>query len=289
MDFGRLLTAMVTPFNEKGEVDLPALEPLIEHLLSTGTEGIVAGGTTGESPTLSTEEKMSLFKRVKEITGSRAQVIAGTGTNDTAYSVFLTEKAASLGVDGIMAVTPYYNKPNQKGMYHHFKSIAEACTLPLMIYNIPGRCIVNLEADTLIQLTKIPNITAVKESSGDLEQVAAVVENSPDEFHVYSGDDSLTIPLMSVGGTGVVSVASHLIGNEMRQMIDHFVHGNVQAASQAHRQLLPKMNACFSAPNPVPLKALLARLGLIANCTRSPLLPLSDSETKELADTFHLA
>ncbi len=280
---------MVTPFDENGAIDKPALEPLVEHLISTGTEGLVVAGTTGESPTLKSEEKLFLFKRVKEIAGNRAFVIAGTGTNDTAYSAELTEKAAMLGVDGFMAVTPYYNKPSQEGMYYHFESIAKASNLPLMIYNIPGRCIVNLQADTLLHLSKIPNITAVKEASGDLEQISYVIEESPDHFYVYSGDDSMTLPIMAVGGHGVVSVAAHVIGSEMNEMIKSFIKGNTETASAAHRKLLPKMKACFIAPNPSPVKAMLEQLGFVSKYTRSPILPLNAAEIKQLEQWFSLA
>lgn len=280
---------MVTPFDENGAIDKPALEPLVEHLISTGTEGLVVAGTTGESPTLKSEEKLFLFKRVKEIAGSRAFVIAGTGTNDTAYSAELTEKAAMLGIDGIMAVTPYYNKPSQEGMYYHFETIAKASKLPLMIYNIPGRCIVNLQADTLLHLSKIPNITSVKEASGDLEQISYVIEESPENFYVYSGDDSMTLPIMSVGGHGVVSVSAHVIGVEMNKMITSFIEGNTEAASSVHRKLLPKMKACFIAPNPSPVKAMLEQLGFVSKYTRSPILPLNTAEIKQLEQWFSLA
>ncbi len=280
---------MVTPFDENGAIDKPALEPLVEHLISTGTEGLVVAGTTGESPTLKSEEKLFLFKRVKEIAGSRAFVIAGTGTNDTAYSADLTEKAAMLGVDGFMAVTPYYNKPSQEGMYYHFETIAKASNLPLMIYNIPGRCIVNLQADTLLHLSKIPNITSVKEASGDLEQISYVIEESQDHFYVYSGDDSMTLPIMAVGGHGVVSVAAHVIGSEMNEMIKSFIKGNTETASAAHRKLLPQMKACFIAPNPSPVKAMLEQLGFVSKYTRSPILPLNAAEIKQLEQWFSLA
>ncbi|MFB4162722.1 4-hydroxy-tetrahydrodipicolinate synthase [Alteribacillus sp. JSM 102045] len=289
MDFGRLLTAMVTPFDENGAIDKPALEPLVEHLISTGTEGLVVAGTTGESPTLKSDEKLFLFQRVKEIAGNRAFVIAGTGTNDTAYSAALTEKAAALRVDGVMAVTPYYNKPSQEGMYFHFETIAKASTLPLMIYNIPGRCIVNLQAETLLRLSKIPNITSVKEASGDMEQISYVIEESPHNFYVYSGDDSMTLPIMSVGGNGVVSVAAHIIGNEMNQMINSFTKGEAEIASALHRKLLPKMKACFIAPNPSPVKAMLDQLGLVSKYTRAPILPLNEAEMKQLEQWFSLA
>ncbi|MGY4689876.1 4-hydroxy-tetrahydrodipicolinate synthase [Salibacterium sp. K-3] len=287
MEFGRLITAMVTPFDKNGAVDWTTLEPLVEHLLDTGSEGLVVAGTTGESPTLSSEEKLALYRRVKDIAGSRAAVIAGTGTNDTAYSAQMTEKAVSTGVDGVMAVTPYYNKPGQDGMYVHFKTIAQAApSLPVMIYNIPGRCIVNLEPGTLLSLTSISNIRSVKEANGDLDHAAYVLEESPDYFHVYSGDDSSTLPLMSIGGSGVVSVASHIIGSELKKMIDSFADGYPAAAAAMHRMLLPKMQACFMTPNPAPVKGMLEQIGLISRYTRAPLLPLTEAEMKQLEKTF---
>lgn len=280
---------MVTPFDQYGGLDEDALEPLVEHLIATGTEGLVVAGTTGESPTLKAEEKLFLFKRVKEIAGSRTSVIAGVGTNDTSYSKELTEKAAKTGIDGVMAVTPYYNKPNQEGMYHHFQTIANASSLPVMIYNIPGRCIVNLQADTLIQLSKLPTVTSVKEASGDLEQISYIIEESPEDFYVYSGDDSMTLPIMSVGGHGVVSVAAHMVGKEMAAIIKEFTSGNVAAASNKHRKLLPKMKACFIAPSPAPVKAVLAQAGILSNYTRPPILPLNETERKQLEQWFSLA
>ncbi|MDQ0299188.1 4-hydroxy-tetrahydrodipicolinate synthase [Salibacterium salarium] len=290
MEFGRLFTAMITPFDNKGNLDWPTLEPLVEHLLATGSEGLVVAGTTGESPTLKTEEKLALFKRVKEIADNRAVVIAGTGTNDTAYSEELTQQAVKTGVDGFMAVTPYYNKPSQEGMYHHFKMIANAASsLPLMIYNIPGRCIVNLDADTLLRLTEIPNITSVKEASGDLDQIAYVVDKSPDDFYVYSGDDSSTLPIMSIGGSGVVSVAAHVIGNEIKMMIDNFAAGETLKAAAAHRRLLSQMKACFMTPNPAPVKGLLEQIGIGTRMTRAPIIPLNEAELKQLEEWFSLA
>ncbi|SFP12424.1 4-hydroxy-tetrahydrodipicolinate synthase [Salibacterium halotolerans] len=287
MEFGRLLTAMVTPFNREGAIDWPALEPLVEHLLSTGSKGLVTAGTTGESPTLSTEEKLALFRRVKEIAGTRAAVIAGTGTNDTAYSRYLTQKAVSCGVDGIMAVTPYYSKPSQEGMYHHFKTVAEAApSLPVMIYNIPGRSIVNLEPDTLFRLAGFSNIRSLKEASGDFDQISRVLEHTPDYFQVYSGDDSSTLPLMSIGGTGVVSVASHIAGHGICMMMDQFAEGNTAHAAAWHRTLLPKMKACFMTPSPAPVKGLLEESGVISRYTRAPILPLTEAEMNQLKETF---
>ncbi|MFB5660510.1 4-hydroxy-tetrahydrodipicolinate synthase [Alteribacillus sp. HJP-4] len=290
MDYGQLLTAMVTPFDKNGNLDWTALESLTEHLIQNGSDGLVVAGTTGESPTLKTDEKLMLFKRVKEIAGTRVSVIAGTGTNDTAYSAELTEKAAAAGVDGIMAVTPYYNKPNQEGMYYHFKTIASSVTLPVMVYNIPGRCIINLQAETMIRMAKdIDNITSVKEASGNLDQISLIVDSAPADFYVYSGDDSMTIPILSVGGNGVVSVAAHIAGADIKEMIHHFVTGDTAHAAALHRKLLPKMKACFLAPNPAPVKAMLEQIGIMKRYTRLPLLPLNDSEIKQLDQWFSLA
>ncbi|WP_252313777.1 4-hydroxy-tetrahydrodipicolinate synthase [Sinobaca sp. H24] len=289
MDFGRILTAMVTPFDSEGKIDWQGLEKVVEHLILTGSEGLVIAGTTGESPTLTTDEKLKLFQRTAEISGRRVPVIAGTGTNDTGYSTALTEKASKLGIDGIMAVTPYYNKPSQEGMYEHFKAIASATTLPVMVYNIPGRCIINLQAETMIKLAGIPNITSVKEASGSLDQISHIIASTPEHFAVYSGDDSMTLPIMSVGGHGVVSVAAHIAGHELREMVQAFSEGSIEHASAIHRSLLPKMKACFIAPNPAPVKAMLEQQGIISRDTRLPMLPLTDAEIKQLEQWFSLA
>src|SRR5690625_1475767 len=223
MDFGQLITAMVTPFKQDGDIDFPATKNLVEHLIANGTDGLVVAGTTGESPTLSMEEKLDLFSFVvKEVKG-RIPVIAGTGSNDTKSSIELTKKAESLGVDGIMLVAPYYNRPSQRGLYEHFKVIAEATKLPVMIYNIPGRTYCNIDVDTIVALSKINNIVCVKEASGDLDAMAEIIERTDDDFVLYSGDDSLTLPVLAIGGKGTVSVAAHIVGNEMQTMIRSFV------------------------------------------------------------------
>src|SRR5690625_1575614 len=222
MNFGSVLTAMVTPFEENGEVDFNAAEVLVNHLIANGTDGIVVGGTTGESPTLTHEEKLQLFNFVVKAVNKRVPVIAGTGSNNTKDSVELTREAEVCGVDGVMLVTPYYNKPSQEGMYLHFKMIAESTSLPVMLYNIPGRSAVNLEPETIIRLSQIENIVSVKEASGDLDAAAKIISNTSVNFSVYSGDDSSTLPMMAIGGTGIVSVASHIIGNEMKEMTNAF-------------------------------------------------------------------
>ncbi|MEH6954392.1 4-hydroxy-tetrahydrodipicolinate synthase [Neobacillus drentensis] len=282
MNFGQLLTAMVTPFDQNGEVDFNATRNLVDYLIENGTDGIVVAGTTGESPTLSSEEKVALFQFVVAVVNGRVPVIAGTGSNNTRASISLTKQAEEAGVDGIMLVAPYYNKPSQEGMYQHFKAIAESTSLPIMIYNIPGRCAVNISVETLVRLSQLPNIVAVKEASGNLDAMAEIISRTPSDFSLYSGDDGLTLPVLAIGGTGVVSVASHVIGNEMKDMIQLFKNGQVQEAASAHRRLLPIMKALFTAPNPAPVKAALNINGVNVGGLRLPLLPLSDEEKSGL-------
>ena len=219
MNFGQIVTAMVTPFDENGEIDFQATRNLINHLIANGSDGLVVAGTTGESPTLSNEEKVQLFRFTVEVVNGRVPVIAGTGSNNTRESIELTMRAEDVGVDGIMLVAPYYNNPCQEGLYQHFKTIAEATSLPIMLYNIPGRSVVNISVETVVRLSKIPNIVSIKEASGDLDAMAEIIDHTPEGFSLYSGDDALTIPVLSIGGTGVVSVSSHVIGNEMQTMI----------------------------------------------------------------------
>src|SRR5699024_107363 len=223
MDFGRVLTAMVTPFNEQGEVDRQQTKALVNYLLTHGSDGIIVAGTTGESPTLTTAEKVDLFHHVVDIVGDRGPVIAGTGSNNTKQSIELTKEAERAGVDGIMLVTPYYNKPSQKGLYEHFKAIAQSTHLPIMLYNIPGRSATNLDVDTTIRLANINNIVSVKDASGDLNAMSEIIRSTPNTFSLYSGDDQLTLPVVSIGGQGIVSVSSHIIGEHMQEMIQLFL------------------------------------------------------------------
>lgn len=282
MNFGQVLTAMVTPFDANGEMDLHATKSLVNHLIANGTDALVVAGTTGESPTLSTEEKLELFKHVVQVVDGRIPVIAGTGSNHTRGSIELTKQAETIGVDGIMLVTPYYNKPSQEGMYQHFKAIAKETTLPVMLYNIPGRSAVNMDVNTIIELSKIDNITSVKEASGDLSRMTEIIHQTADDFMLYSGDDGITLPVLAIGGNGVVSVASHIIGNEMQQMVQYFLNGNVHDASHMHRDLLPLMQALFSAPSPSPVKAALNLAGIPVGSVRLPLVPLSTEEMNQL-------
>ncbi|MGB6777548.1 MAG: 4-hydroxy-tetrahydrodipicolinate synthase [Planococcus citreus] len=282
MKFGQVITAMATPFDSDGEIDFQATTNLVEYLINNGSDGIVVAGTTGESPTLSTDEKVALFVHVVTVADGRAKIIAGTGSNNTRASVALTQQAEQAGVDGIMLVTPYYNKPSQEGMYRHFEAIANATTLPVMLYNIPGRSVVNLSVDTIVRLSLIDNITCVKEASGDLDAASEIIERTSSDFAVYSGDDSLTLPMLSVGGTGIVSVASHIIGNDMQEMIKLFRTGDTAGAAALHRKLLPTMKALFAAPSPSPVKAALNLSGVPVGGVRLPMLALTEEETATL-------
>lgn len=282
MNFGKIVTAMVTPFDSEGEIDFEATENLIEHLIANGSDALVVAGTTGESPTISYDEKVALFQFVVNRVDKRIPIIAGTGSNDTRKSINLTIDAEASGVDAIMLVAPYYNRPSQEGLFQHFKAIAESTTLPIMLYNIPGRTSVNIDVDTTIRLSEIENIVAVKEASGDLDAVAEIIEQTKDGFFLYSGDDSMALPVLSIGGVGIVSVSSHILGNEMAEMIDLFKAGKVSEAAAIHRKLIPKFKALFSAPNPIPLKSALNFSGIPVGGVRLPLMPLDEEETATL-------
>ncbi|MGM9922811.1 MAG: 4-hydroxy-tetrahydrodipicolinate synthase [Bacillus sp. (in: firmicutes)] len=288
MNFGQLLTAMVTPFNSNDEIDFNAARNLINYLIANGTDGLVVAGTTGESPALTMEEKVELFQFTVKVADGRVPVIAGTGSNNTRASIHLTKLAEKAGVDGIMLVAPYYNKPSQEGLYQHFKSIAESTTLPVMLYNIPGRSSVNISVETVVRLARIPNIVSIKDASGNLDAMAEIISQTPEEFSLYSGDDALTLPVLSIGGAGVISVASHIIGNEMQMMIDNFKKGNLQEASLAHRNLLPIIKALFAAPSPSPVKAALNLNGIPVGGVRLPIVPLNEEEKSALQQALKL-
>ncbi|MGM0876911.1 MAG: 4-hydroxy-tetrahydrodipicolinate synthase [Bacillota bacterium] len=288
MNFGQVLTAMITPFDHNGEVDFNATKNLVNYLIANGSDGLVIAGTTGESPTLTTEEKVDLFKFVVQVVNGRVPVIAGTGSNNTKASIRLTRLAEEAGVDGIMLVTPYYNKPSQEGLYQHFKAIAQTTSLPVMLYNIPGRSVVNMSVETIVSLSKIDNIVSIKEASGDLDAMAEIISKTPNDFTVYSGDDGLTLPILAIGGAGIISVSSHIIGNEMQEMINSFKNGDVNGAASSHRNLLPIMKALFAAPNPTPVKAALNMRGINVGDVRLPLVPLNNEEKRELQRTLQL-
>jgi len=281
--FGRVSTAMVTPFDSKGHIDFPKTTQLINYLIANGTESLVVSGTTGESPTLSKEEKLALFEHVVRVVDNRVSVIAGTGNYNTYETIELTKKAEKIGVDGIMLVAPYYNKPNQEGLYQHFKSVAESTSLPVLLYNIPGRSAINIEPETIIKLSKINNIVAVKEASGNLNSMTKIIANTDEDFQLFTGDDAVTLPVLAIGGDGVISVASHVIGNEMQEMISKFLQGDIKGAAKLHQQLLPIMEGLFKAPNPVPVKTALQLKGLDVGTVRLPLVPLTEKEREQLS------
>jgi 4-hydroxy-tetrahydrodipicolinate synthase len=287
LNFGRVSTAMVTPFDHKGNIDFTKTTQLINYLIDNGTDSLVVAGTTGESPTLTKEEKVALFRHVVKAVNGRIPVVAGTGSNNTHASIELTKKAEEAGVDAVMLVAPYYNKPSQEGLFQHFKTIAQSTSLPVMLYNIPGRSSVNIAPETIIRLSEIDNIVAVKEAGGDLDAMTEIISKTSEDFALYSGDDGLTIPILSIGGNGIVSVASHIIGNEMQQMVGEFFEGNVSAAAKSHQKLLPIMKGLFTSPSPTPVKTALQLRGLDVGSVRLPLIPLSEAERTKLSQLIN--
>jgi dihydrodipicolinate synthase (EC 4.2.1.52) len=286
VNIGSIATAMITPFREDGSIHFEMVSDVVEHLIANGTDSIVVCGTTGESPTLSHDEKVALIRFVVKTVHNRVTVIAGTGSNNTQASIDLTNEAEVAGADGIMLVAPYYNKPSQRGMYEHFAAIAQSTTLPIMLYNIPGRSIVNIQPQTVLQLSKIPNIRIVKEASGNLDQMTEILAGAPDGFTVYSGDDGLTLPLLSIGGAGVVSVAAHVVGNDMQKMVKAFKEGRHEEAASIHQALLPLIRALFATPNPSTVKYALTKLGIGSEYVRSPITLLTDEEKSAFDDVW---
>jgi 4-hydroxy-tetrahydrodipicolinate synthase len=277
--FGSLITAMVTPFREEGHaLDVDGAQRLASHLLDTGSDAIVVAGSTGESPTLSYKEKAELFRAVGEVTKGRGKLICGTGTYSTAETLELTQAAEDAGADGLLVVTPYYNKPPQRGLIAHFERVADATELPIIVYNIPGRTATRIEHETLLQLAERPNIVAVKDSTGDFQGVSRLMAEAPPDFEVYSGDDWATFGYVCLGAVGLVSVASHLVGPQIRQMIELIQTGDVPAARKIHEDLSPLFNALFITSNPIPLKAALEMIGLPAGVPRLPLVPATAEE-----------
>ncbi|MGG0755456.1 4-hydroxy-tetrahydrodipicolinate synthase [Brevibacillus laterosporus] len=282
--FGRIVTAMVTPFNDKGQIDWNRTEKLIDYLIDTGSEALVVSGTTGESPTLSRQEKLDLFAFSVQKAKGRVKVIAGTGCNDTEESITFSREAAKTGIDAIMLVAPYYSRTSQEGLYQHFKAISEAVELPIMLYNVPGRTGVNMTADTTLRLAELPNVVCIKEASGNLTQMAQIIEHAPQGFELYSGDDGLTIPVLSIGGVGIVSVTSHVIGLEMKEMMDAFFKGDTSRAAALHRQLVPIFEGAFKYPNPTPIKAALNKKGIEVGGVRLPLMNLTAEEASYIKE-----
>jgi 4-hydroxy-tetrahydrodipicolinate synthase len=280
---GPLMTAMITPFNERGAVDLREAGRLARWLVEQGNHGLIVCGTTGESPALSDDEKVALFRATKEAVGNRAAIVAGTGGNNTEHSIELTERAAKEGVDAALAVVPYYNKPPQDGMLRHFGAIAEATKLPVIVYNIPGRTGANMLPVTLLELARRhPNVAGVKESSGDLAQMTAILRDRPAGFGVWSGDDHLTLPLLAVGGDGVISVAAHLCAREMREMIEAHAKGDVTRAARIHNDLALLTATLFATTSPIPVKWAMNRIGFACGPCRSPLGMMPDDLAAKL-------
>ena len=274
---GRLLTAMVTPFDGAGNVDYPQAKKLAVALLSSGSDGVVVSGSTGEAPALSRDEKLRLFGEVKEAVGERGTVVAGTGTYNLRESVELTREAEKLGVDAILIVSPCYSKPTQDGLFEHLKTIAGATSLPCIPYNIPSRTAVNIAPQTAIRLSEIDNVVGIKESSADLEQISRIIDGVKPDFRVYSGNDSDTLPILSLGGYGAISVISHLVGLQVKEMMEDFLSGKQKEAATIHRHLLSLNSAMFVVSNPIPTKYALNYLGFRVG---KPRLPLTEPDEK---------
>jgi 4-hydroxy-tetrahydrodipicolinate synthase len=286
-EIGRLLTAMLTPFKADGSLDYQAAEKLAALLTADGSDGVIVSGTTGESPTLSDDEKIELVKAIKKAIPGKT-VVAGTGSNDTHHSVKLSERAMKAGADALLGVVPYYNKPPQEGMYQHFKAISEVG--PTIMYNIQGRTSINMSAATTLRCAQLPGIVGVKEASGDLDQIGLVCAGKPDGFHVWSGDDSWTLPILAVGGHGVICVVSHIAGRSMKKMIDAYTRGDNELAKKMHQGLLPVIKALMTtAANPVPIKSVLNAMGFPAGPFRLPLVPLTKDQLESVMLTVREA
>jgi 4-hydroxy-tetrahydrodipicolinate synthase len=279
MDFGRLMTAMVTPFDENLQVNWPQVEVLIDYLIEVQkSESIVICGTTGEAPTLSEAEKNKLFETAVRHANGRCKIIAGTGSYDTAHTIKSTIEAEKLGVDAVLLVAPYYNRPSQEGLYQHFKAVAEATNLPVILYNVPKRTGIFVSHETILRLAQIPNIVASKEAHPDLDEITQLIARAPEGFKVYSGDDSLTLPMLAIGGYGIISVASHIVGAEMQQLIRFYLDGENAKASKLNGELFPVFHGLFKAPSPAPVKYALNLKGINVGGVRLPLVNLTEQE-----------
>ncbi|MAE10572.1 MAG: 4-hydroxy-tetrahydrodipicolinate synthase [Dehalococcoidales bacterium] len=283
---GRLLTAMVTPFDEEGTVDYEQAKKLTAALLDSGSEGLVVVGTTGESPTLLRKEELELFAAVKAVVGERGAVVAGTGSNSTAEAVEATKQAEKVGVDACLLVVPYYNNPTQEGLYQHFKTIAASTSLPCILYNVPSRTVRSLSVDTIVSLSQIDNIIGVKEASGNLDQVSHVISRAKEGFRVWSGNDSDTLPMLALGGYGIISVASHLVGKQISEMIYSFLDGKTEKSAEIHRHLLPLVNVLFTIANPIPVKYAVNQVGFRVGKTRLPLTEPDEKTATLINDTL---
>jgi len=285
-ELGRLLTAMVTPFDEQGSVDYEQAKKLALALLDSGSEGVVVAATTGEAPTLTWEEEMRLFTEVKSAVGNRGTIVAYTGSNNTAEAVEATKGAERIGVDACLSVVPYYNRPNQEGIFQHFKAIAGSTSLPIIMYNIPSRVVVNMEPETIARLSKIDNIIGVKEAIGNLEHVAKTINNAREGFLIWSGNDNDTFPIMALGGYGVIGVTTHLVGKQYKKMMDIILSNRIAEAAAIHRNLVPLVNAMFISPNPAPVKYALNHIGFRVGKPRLPLVEPDEKSTATIRETL---
>ncbi len=286
MEIGRLLTPMVTPFDDEGQVDFEQAKRLARAILDSGSDGLVVAGTTGEAPTLTHDAKLKLFAAVREAVDGRGATIAGTGTNNTAASIELSQEAERIGVDGLLLTVPYYNRPTQDGLYRHFEAVARATRLPCILYNIPSRTGVNMTAEITLRLSRMPNIVGIKESSGDLVQIARIIDDAGDDFRVWSGDDALILPILALGGYGAIAVVAHLAGVQLHQIIDDYLAGRTADAARGHRRLLPLMQTLMTAAgNPTPVKYALNQVGFRVGAPRLPLVePEGDAAERIMAE-----
>lgn len=286
-DLGEVITAMVTPFNKKREVDYYKVEELAKYLVQNGSDAILVAGTTGESPTLTHEEELELLSTVKRVAANKVKIVMGAGSNSTQTAVKMSKLVEKEGADAILSVVPYYNKPSQAGMIAHFSAIAESTKLPIILYNIPGRTGVNMTVETVAHLAnKYKNIVALKQSFPDMDVISELKIQCPEDFVIYSGDDSLTLPMLSLGADGIISVASHICGNEIKTMIHNFKTGNFNVAKNMHLKLYPIFKKIFMAPNPIPIKAALEKIGLIKAYVRLPLVELTEEQKTELYEVI---
>jgi len=280
--FGAVVTAMVTPFHQDHSLDVEAARGLAAYLFEHGTESLVVAGSTGESPTLTHKEKLELFRATIEVAKGKGKVLCGTGTYDTAETLELSREAETLGADGLLLVTPYYNKPPQRGLLEHFRRVANAVELPVVAYNIPGRTGIRIEHETLLQMAEIPNIVGVKDSTGDFQSISRLISEAPPDFEVYSGDDWATFGYLCLGAVGIVSVAAHLVGDRIRQLCDLVFSGDISAARKIHEELTPLFNALFITSNPIPVKTALELVGRPVGPPRLPLVPATSEERERI-------
>lgn len=285
--FGTMIPAMVTPFDKDGELDLDQAQALAERLVEGGANGLVINGTTGESPTVFYPQKMKLFSAIVEAVGGKVPIVANVGDNCTADTIDFAQKVQKLGVDGFMLVVPYYNKPPQEGLYRHFRTIAESVDKPIIMYNIPGRCVINMKPETTLRLANdVENIVAIKEASGDLDQIKYIIDNAPDNFWVYSGDDDMTYDIMKIGGAGVISTVGNVAPGRMREVVDLCSKGDFEAASVANEALRPLMRELFITSNPIMVKEALNLSGFNVGGLRLPLVPATPEQSAELAEVM---